>query len=193
MPAPYAASRRRWFIAVLVLLVVLAVLTGIALHKLWNRPQASGATPTVTTSFGTPSTPPSSSASAVAGAAPQTASTHRVSGTTAPVVTRTTPSGPVIVYFRVSQQPTCPSGTDQVQYPGTPVTLAWKVTGVDKVTLSVDGPGIYDTYDANGSAEINFSCGGEANSYQSHSFLLTAAGKTRKLVVKARVNEIAHT
>ncbi|MDG4822326.1 hypothetical protein O7635_10730 [Asanoa sp. WMMD1127] len=63
---------------------------------------------------------------------------------------------PWIQYFKVKQTPKCPSG----DWPnGREVVVEWKVTGTDKVTLSVDGPGVYGTYGAAGSQELSFPCG----------------------------------
>jgi len=81
---------------------------------------------------------------------------------------------PWIEYFRIKQKPHCPSG----QWPnGREVIVEWKVTGTDKVTLSVDGAGIYDTYDASGSETFSFSCGdwgpGET---AKHTYLLMTVG-----------------
>ncbi|GAB3137042.1 hypothetical protein GCM10027290_02090 [Micromonospora sonneratiae] len=103
---------------------------------------------------------------------------------------------PTIVSFRIEQKPTCPAGTTANPIPGTPVVLAWKVTNVDKVALSVDGPGIYaDNYPPTGTETLNFPCSGKGGDVQRHTYSLTvtnAAGKTAKsLVVTAVVHEIA--
>jgi hypothetical protein len=81
---------------------------------------------------------------------------------------------PWIQYFRIKQWPKCPSG----QWPnGREVVLEWKVTGTDQVTISVDGPGIYDSYGASGSATLSFPCGnwgpGET---AKHTYLLKTVG-----------------
>jgi hypothetical protein len=106
------------------------------------------------------------------------------------------PGGPVIEVFRVIQQPQCPGGTTQHMIEGQPVGLEWTVTGADgdQVSLSVDGPGVYDTYPADGGDVINFPCEGEPGDIQEHTYLLTAAGDghttTRTLVVTATVQEV---
>ncbi|GIF75346.1 hypothetical protein [Asanoa siamensis] len=84
------------------------------------------------------------------------------------------PQGPWIQYFKIKQSPKCPSG----QWPnGREVIVEWKVTGTDKVTLSVDGPGVYGTYGASGSQEFSFPCGdwgpGET---AKHTYLLQTVG-----------------
>jgi hypothetical protein len=105
------------------------------------------------------------------------------------------PTDPAIVFFRVKQKPTCESGTDAVRYPGEPVELEWKVKGADKVTLAVDGPGIYGEYGASGHLRLDFPCAGPANTYVSHRYTLAVTHgkftKHRTIHVKARVNELA--
>lgn len=102
--------------------------------------------------------------------------------------------GPQVEVFRVAQEPSCPGGTTQHPIDGTPVTLQWQVTGAEEVTLSIDGPGIYDTYPAESSATIGFPCSGQEGDTQEHTYLLTAVGdgvtRTAELVVAATVHEV---
>ncbi|MEH1012984.1 hypothetical protein V6U90_07725 [Micromonospora sp. CPCC 206060] len=117
-------------------------------------------------------------------------------GQPAPKPSSAAPSGPMISYFRVRQQPSCPAGTNVNPIPGTPVVLEWKVTNVDTVALSVDGPGVYgDNYPPTGTETLNFPCSGAAGDIQRHTYLLTvtnAAGKkTKSVVVTATVHDIA--
>ncbi|MDW5327803.1 hypothetical protein [Plantactinospora sp. KLBMP9567] len=104
------------------------------------------------------------------------------------------PSGPTIVYYRIKQKPQCDQGTNVNRIPGVPVTLEWKVTGTDKVTLSVDGPGIYDTYPAVGTATIDFPCGGVPGEYVKHTYQLRTVGggevRSKTLTASALVHEI---
>ncbi|BCY08284.1 hypothetical protein [Actinoplanes sp. L3-i22] len=181
-------------------MVIAAVAAGLALSRL--RAAEAGSTPDPSTS----SDPVAGSDPVVLDSAPagsdpsdsapaEPASSHTTRPTSTHTTTTTTaPAGPVISYYRVSGKPSCPSGTDQAKFPGEDVTLEWKVTGADTVTLSVDGPGIYAAYDAKDSATLSFPCSGDPGSYQSHKYLLTASGpngtKTRTLTVKAKVNEI---
>ncbi|MEV4623385.1 hypothetical protein AB0J74_32330 [Asanoa sp. NPDC049573] len=81
---------------------------------------------------------------------------------------------PWIEYFRIKQKPQCPSG----QWPnGREVTVEWRVTGTDKVTISVDGHGIYDTYGAWGSESFSFPCGDwDPGQTAKHSYLLMTVG-----------------
>jgi hypothetical protein len=103
-------------------------------------------------------------------------------------------TGPWIEYFRVAQKPTCRSGTNLNLVEGTPITLEWKVTGADAASISIDGPGVYGTYEPEKSDTFPFSCGGEANTMQKHTFLLKTVGggevQTKEITVTARINEI---
>jgi hypothetical protein len=104
-----------------------------------------------------------------------------------------TPSGPQIVYFRIKQAAKCPEGTTVQQTPAVPLIIEWKVTGVPKVTLSVDGPGIYNTYDAEGTETFTFSCGAAPGTLEKHTYLLKTVGAdvSKSLAATAKVNEIA--
>lgn len=104
------------------------------------------------------------------------------------------PAGPQVEYFQVSQQPQCPGGTNLHPTAGQPVVLEWQVAGTDEVSISIDGPGVYQTYPATGSDTISFPCEGEAGDTQKHTYLLTAVGEhgttTETLVVTAEVQEV---
>ena len=188
-------SRRRWFITVLCAMVVLAVTAGIGLSRLRATDVATGlgAGPAPGTEA------PTGAAASPAAQAPkqksQTVRTRRTPASTAPATTA--PAVPVIRYFRVATKPSCPSGTDQVQYEGQPVVLEWKVTGADKTTLSVDGPGVYAEYGTEDSATLTFPCSGDPGSSQRHTYTLSAIGPdgttSKTVTVQAKVNEIATT
>jgi hypothetical protein len=106
------------------------------------------------------------------------------------------PVGPVIEVFQVTQQPQCPGGTTLNPIEAQPVALQWTVTGADadQVSLSIDGPGVYNTYPAEGGDVINFPCEGEEGDIQEHTYLLTAVGDgvtvTETLVVTAKVQQV---
>jgi hypothetical protein len=52
------------------------------------------------------------------------------------------------------------------------IRLKWEVVRATGVTISIDGPGIYDRYDdTTGSADVPFACNGG-----SHTYLLTTVG-----------------
>ncbi|HEY0696799.1 MAG TPA: hypothetical protein VGD43_03210 [Micromonospora sp.] len=108
--------------------------------------------------------------------------------------TTSAPTGPTLVYFRVKQKPQCPQGTSKYPVPAVPLVIEWKVTGTDQVTLSVDGPGVYNTYGAQGTESFTFSCGGPVGSTEKHTYLIKAEhdGVTRSKTISASavVNEI---
>jgi hypothetical protein len=85
-------------------------------------------------------------------------------------------TGPRIVSFAVTRKPSCPQGTTVNPIPAQPVELTWNVTGTDRVTLSVDGPGVYKEYDAEGSDTLNFPCGGEDGGTVKHTYTLRTVG-----------------
>lgn len=73
-------------------------------------------------------------------------------------------AAPVITSFETPESIDCHNGDFQE------FTARWTTTGATKVTISIDGPGIYAEYAANGEASLPFSC------TSAHSFLLTAYG-----------------
>ncbi|MFB6391695.1 hypothetical protein [Polymorphospora lycopeni] len=83
--------------------------------------------------------------------------------------------GTSIVYFKVVQKPTCPSGTD----PGRSLIVGWKTTGATAVALSADNPGMvgsYGTYHGNeGSQEFSFSCADKGNT-ETHTYTIHTIG-----------------
>ncbi|BCL17602.1 hypothetical protein [Micromonospora sagamiensis] len=121
--------------------------------------------------------------------------------TTTPPATKPTPrpttdGRPEIVYFRVQRKPSCPAGTTVNPVPGSPVVLEWQARDVDRVALSVDGPGVYaDNYPPTGTETLTFPCSGEEGDTQRHTYQLTvtnAEGKrTRTIEVTATVHTIA--
>jgi hypothetical protein len=69
------------------------------------------------------------------------------------------------------------------------------VSGADKVTLAVDGPGIYNSYGPKGSETFSFGCGGRnPGETVSHTYTLVAEkdGEQAKktLTASAKVYEI---
>jgi hypothetical protein len=132
--------------------------------------------------------------SAPTGAAPTSPSARSTTPAARPTTKRPA-TGPKIVYFRIAQQPRCPQGTSEYPVEGVPVTLEWKVTGAKNVTLSVDGPGVYDTYGATGSATLSFPCGGEPGETVTHTYLLKTVGggpvRSKSLTASAEVYEVA--
>lgn len=82
-------------------------------------------------------------------------------------------SAPAIVSFQTPDSIDCHNGDFQT------FTASWTTTNAVKVTISIDGPGIYDTYPANGDTSLPFNCS------SSHSFLLTAYGQDGKTATKS--------
>ncbi len=66
--------------------------------------------------------------------------------------------------------------------------VSWATEGADRVTISIDGPGIYDEYPPNGQTTVPFSCGSP------HTYLLTAYGPegdpATKTVTVSPTNEV---
>lgn len=79
---------------------------------------------------------------------------------------------PVIVSFNTPENIDCHNGNFQM------FTASWSTSHATKVTISIDGPGVYDTYPANGETSLPFSCS------SSHSFKLTAHGANGQTVSK---------
>jgi hypothetical protein len=69
---------------------------------------------------------------------------------------------PVINSFTTPENIDCHNGNLQN------FTAKWSTTNATKVTISIDGPGIYDTYGPSGETSLPFNC------TSSHTFLLTA-------------------
>ena len=100
------------------------------------------------------------------------------------------PTGPRIVYFRTKGSARCQSGGPGASYPGS-VELEWEVAGGPTgVTLSIDGPGIYNSYPIKHSEIFNFSCDATPNKISKHTYLLKTVGgpevKQQTLVVEAK-------
>ncbi len=86
----------------------------------------------------------------------------------------TTPSSPVpvITSFVTPDSIDCHNGMAQM------FTASWSVANATKVTISIDGPGIYKTYAATDSDSFPFGC------QSSHTYLLTAYGADGKTATK---------
>ncbi|GAA1647976.1 hypothetical protein [Actinoplanes couchii] len=177
MPAP----KFRWFVTVLIAMVILGVAAGLALSR--ARDSAAGALgPADPSHLVAPSDGP-----VLAGPSgePVAASMAAYSGAPRSEKSVMSPAtGPIIAAFGVTQHPSCPTGK--------PVVLSWRVTGAERTTLSVDGPGVYDTYGAEASATINFPCDDQA-----HTYTLAVAGpegtESKTLTVTAGAGDPATT
>ena len=125
------------------------------------------------------STAPSTTTSTVAASA--TTSVATAPATTTPTQsaghstdTTAAPSGPapVIATFVTPDNIDCHNGNSQN------FSASWTTTNAVKTTISIDGPGIYKTYGADGSDSLPFNCS------SSHSFLLTAYAQDGRSVTK---------
>ncbi|MFI1196025.1 hypothetical protein ACH4T9_22625 [Micromonospora sp. NPDC020750] len=109
--------------------------------------------------------------------------------------TKSTSNAPTITYFRVADKPFCPAGTNVNPIAGGPVLVEWRVSNVDSVALSIDGPGIYaDDYPSAGSEAFLFPCSGGEGDIQKHTYTLTARNshgkQTKTIVVSAPVHDV---
>jgi hypothetical protein len=82
-------------------------------------------------------------------------------------------TAPTIQSFTTPENIDCHNGNLQT------FTASWATQGATKVTISIDGPGIYDTYGPNGSTSLPFNCS------SSHTFLLTAYSADGKTATKS--------
>ena len=98
------------------------------------------------------------------------------------------PAAPVIVYFRIRQQPKCKGSSHQG--PVVPLIVEWQVTGADTVTLSTDGTA--KNYPSSGTETYVFGCAGAAGTTDTHKYTLTAdhdgTHATKSLTASAVVN-----
>lgn len=100
--------------------------------------------------------------------------------------------GPRIVRFEIEVKPSCPSSGPEFSNPGNPVTLGWKVTGVDTVEILING-GLYYSYPAVHAAEIPFTCEGDEGATERHEYTLRATDAGGRVVedtvpATARIN-----
>jgi hypothetical protein len=115
--------------------------------------------------------------------------------TTAPTTTKSAPTGPRIVSFKVAQKPKCPEGTAVLRAEAVPLIIKWKITGAPGASLSVDDPthtpGTYGEVALEGSEEFRFSCGGPVGSTETHTYAIYTVGggdqRSKTLKVSAKV------
>jgi hypothetical protein len=80
---------------------------------------------------------------------------------------------PVITSFLTPENIDCHNGNSQT------FTASWSTTNAVKVTISIDGPGVYKTYGPTGSDSLPFDCS------TPHTFLLTAYGQSGSTVTSS--------
>lgn len=86
-------------------------------------------------------------------------------------------SGPVIVSFKVTQQPVCErvATSDAPFQPAKDIIVAWKVTGATNVALSMDG-GLYRSdYGPEDQQQLYFACK-SGDPHPSHTYTITTSG-----------------
>jgi hypothetical protein len=100
------------------------------------------------------------------------------------------PTGPTILYFRVKTKPSCPGTGPGGSFGGSDAVLEWEAVNIDQVTVSIDGPGMFGTYDRKSSQSFPFACGSSAGTYKHKYTLHTVGGgaeKTQTLELEAKV------
>jgi hypothetical protein len=80
---------------------------------------------------------------------------------------------PVINNFTTPENIDCHNGNFKM------FTAKWTTTNAVKTTISIDGPGIYDTYGPNAEVSLPFNCS------SAHTFLLTAYAEDGKTATKS--------
>lgn len=113
-------------------------------------------------------------ASTTVAQAPATNAPSNGGGSSGAPATTSPPSGPApaITTFVTPDSIDC-HNTDSPLF-----SASWTTTDAVKVTIAIDGPGIYKTYPANGSDSLPFNCS------SSHTFLLTAYGQDGRTATK---------
>ena len=133
-------------------------------------------TPVTVTPVTAPQTtlPPVTAPTTTAPSGPTTTAPATTS-TTAPTTTSTTAPKPAIVTFNHPSAVNCAVPAGEVPY----IPLSWTTQNAVKVTISIDGPGIYKTYPgATGSDTVPFACPGP------HTYLITAYSATNQVVTQ---------
>ena len=129
--------------------------TGVEVPSADDVPAVPGGAPT-----GNPGSPgnPSNSGNP---ANPSSSGAGSPGGAPTPQPAPTAPT-PVITSFETPESIDCHNGDFQM------FTASWSTANAVKVTISIDGPGVYKTYGPTGSDSLPFSCS------TPHTFLLTA-------------------
>jgi hypothetical protein len=143
-------NRRKWLFGGLAFVAVVAL--GVVIALLVSSGEEGSSTSSTSTSRASTTTSSSTSTST----STSTSSTTVPPSTTAPAAT------PTINSYAASPNPvTCPN-TSSTQM----VTLTWSTSNATGVTVSIDGPGPYNSYPPNGSAQVPFACAESQHTYQ---------------------------
>ena len=115
-----------------------------------------------------PLTTPTLSPTPAAVPTPTPAPTPRVTPKPTPKPTPTPNTNPTIVSFTVPKTEDCTGGSA-----GT-IHISWKVANATGVTLSIDGPGIFDSYPGtSGATDLPFGC---SHQQLTHTYTVTTTG-----------------
>jgi hypothetical protein len=169
MPVRSPANRVRRAVLVVVAVLALGACSEEPVSNATTLPEVS-ATPSVPPSALASSGPPSASPTATPTptptptAAPTPTPRPTPRPTRRPTPTPTPATDPEITSF---------VGADTVDCVMSTVALTWETVRADGVTISIDGPGIYDSYPADGTAVLPFACGDPE-----HTYLLRTTGGT---------------
>jgi cytoskeletal protein RodZ len=153
-----ADNKKLWLIAggVLVLGLLVGVIIALVASGGDDDKTASTSTSSSSTSTSSSTTPSSSSTSTTAA---------------------TTPQGPQINQFTVSQNPVSCPGTSNV-------VLTWTTQNTQSVTISIDNPnGPFGTYGPSGQQQVPFACGAGPGPTQ-HTYYLAANGANNQKSTK---------
>lgn len=120
---------------------------------------------------------PSDGASAVPPTAPPTAE-PTPKPTKTPKPTPTPNTNPAIITWEVPKQEDCTGET------GGSIHVSWRVARADGVSISIDGPGIYDSYAGlTGEIDLPFGC---SNSVLEHTYTLRTIGGTGPVATRTK-------
>ena len=125
---------------------------------------AGATTSTVKEAAGNIASNPEGDTTQTGGQAPSPAPAPGPAPAPAPPTTVPTAPAPTIDSFWTPENIDCHNGDFQM------FTASWETTNAVSVTISIDGPGIYDTYPADHETSLPFNCSSP------HTFLLTAHG-----------------
>jgi cytoskeletal protein RodZ len=147
---PAGRSGGRWWWAAVVAVVAIAVLiVVIVLAAGDDEEDAAGADSTTTASA-------SSTTAGETTTATDAPATTAVPTTQAP--TTTAPARPAITEFVAPATVDCDAPTQ--------IELAWNTQNATRVTVSIDGPGVYDEYGPAETVLVPFACDGQPHTYE---------------------------
>ena len=159
-------STRRTRRAVLVACATLAVSLGAAACGGGDDGDEASSTSSTSTSSTTSTTAATTTTQASSGGSSSSGGGSQSGG-------GNTSPAPTITSFTTPGDIDCHNGDFQM------FTASWSTANATKVTISIDGPGVYKTYGPSGSDSLPFNCS------SSHTFLLTAYGADGRTVTQS--------